>query len=321
MTGSDIDTHILEEAADWLTLLHSGEASQNDQQRLTQWQNTSPMHRAAWLRAEAILGAFKQLPGPLARETLSRADSRERRRVLKTAVLCLLATPAAWITLQHSPWTSWQADLRTAKGEQKTVQLSDGSELMLNTATTVDIRFTASTRRLQLLTGEMLVTTGNDPSPQPRPFLVQTAEGQLRALGTRFTVRQFDELTLLAVFDGAVEISLPGTTDTAIVPAGQQRHFSRRRIYPEQPARFDTALWQNSMLLATDMPLGKLIAELSRYRHGILRCDPSLSQLPVSGAFPVNDTDTSLALLEKNLPVVLRQISPWWISIHPSEGA
>lgn len=321
MTASPIDTHILEEAADWLTLLHSGEISERDQQRLTEWQNTSAMHQAAWRRAEAILGAFKQLPAPLARETLSRVDSRERRRALKAAALCLLASPAAWMTLKHSPMTYWQADLHTAKGEQKTVQLADGSEVMLNTATAVDVRFTTLTRQLQLLAGEMLITTGSDPAAQPRPFLVQTAEGQLRALGTRFTIRQFDGLTQLAVFDGAVEISLPDITATAIVPAGQQRRFSRHHIYPEQAAKFDAALWQNGMLLATDMPLGKLIAELSRYRHGILRCDPSLSQLPVSGAFPVNDIDSSLALLEKSLPVALRQIGPWWVSIHPVEEA
>lgn len=70
------------------------------------------------------------------------------------------------------------------------------------------------------------------------------------------------------------------------------------------------------MLLAQDMPLGSLISELSRYRTGILRCDPAVANQPVSGAFPVTDTDASLTLLAKTLPITVSYRTPWWVTVQ-----
>ncbi|WZB74169.1 FecR domain-containing protein [Achromobacter insuavis] len=81
--------------------------------------------------------------------------------------------------------------------------LPDGSRVWLNTASAFNRDFQPGLRRLHLVAGEILIETGTD---KDRPFVVDTAEGRLRALGTRFTVRQEADATLLAVYQGAVEI-------------------------------------------------------------------------------------------------------------------
>lgn len=313
LSTPDIDHTILEEAADWLVLLQSGEATDHDKTKLARWRQRSPAHEAAWQRAEDILATFEQVPSRLGRETLSRLCNPGRRQLL---ALLALAAPAAWMLYRHTPWQGWTADFHTATGEQKTVTLADGTRLVLNTATAVDVAFTAAERRLALVAGEILITTAKDPSRTPRPFIVRTAQGSLRALGTRFTVRRLDDRTRVAVFEGAVEVRPAASTQAAVVRAGEQMAFTVGSLQAAQPADESAALWEQGMLLARDMRLDVLVAELARYHRGVMRCDPAAADLTVSGAFPVADTEASLALLEKSLPVRIGRATSYWITVQ-----
>jgi transmembrane sensor len=76
---------------------------------------------------------------------------------------------------------AWVADYRTAIGEQREIILADGTRLWLNTASAINVYFNARERRIQLVTGEIFIATAKDTR---RPFQVDTAQGQLRALGT-----------------------------------------------------------------------------------------------------------------------------------------
>ena len=313
-----IEPAILEEAADWLTLLRSGEATDDDRSCLEHWRCQSDMHLAAWQRAESVLGTFSQVSAPVARGTLSQLENAGRRRALKTFALLLMAAPASWVAYPQQPWREWQSDLHTTIGEQQSFDLADGTRLVLNTATAVDVSFTDSVRSLTLLQGEILITTGKDPAPVARPFLVHTDHGQLRALGTRFTVHQLGDQTRLSVYEGAVQIAPHDAIGKVVVAAGEQRLFSSTRIHPSERASDNAELWEQGMLMASDMYLSDLVCELGRYRRGVLRCDPAVAGLRVSGAFPVNDTDASLTLLQQTLPVQVSRITPWWVTLKAS---
>lgn len=314
---SVIEPKILAEAAEWLTLLHSSEVTEQDRAELKQWQTQSPMHQAAWQRAEAVIGTFQRVPSALGYSTLSQVSSTSRRRAIKALALLLITTPTAWVTYRQKPWQEWQADLHTVTGEQVSKNLADGTHLVLNTDSAVDVAFSDFERRVTLLAGEVLITTGKDSAPSYRPFIVNTPQGSLQALGTRFTVRRLTDLTQLAVFEGAVKIHPIGSSESIVVSAGEQRVFSATHIQPAQTVTENALLWQQGMLLAKDMRLGDLITELSRYRSGVLRCDPTVADLLVSGAFQVNDTQASLDLLTKTLPVKISSITPWWVTVQP----
>lgn len=59
------------------------------------------------------------------------------------------------------------------------------------------------------------------------------------------------------------------------------------------------------------MRLEDFIAELSRCRHGILRCGAEVAHLRVSGLHPLNDTDATLALLERAYPIEVQSITSY----------
>ncbi len=302
-----------EEVLDWMVLLQSGDATEEDWRELKRWRALSQAHEAAWQRAETMLNAFRQVPARLGRETLGGVQRFSRRRALRSMAWLALAMPA--YAVWRAPWREWTADLRTAVGERMTADLADGTRVVLNTDSAVDVSFTAGERSLRLLAGEILITTARDPAPVARPFIVQTAHGRLQALGTRFSVRDMKDAIRLGVYEGAVAVSPADMAQGIVVRAGEQTTFSRAWIQPSEPA--EDAFWEQGMILAQDMRLADLVAELDRYQRGGLRCDPAVGGLAVSGAFPTGDIEASLALLEKSLPVRVSRLTDYWITLLP----
>ena len=198
------------------------------------------------------------------------------------------------------------------------LELADGPRLVMNTASAVDIQYTPEQRVLWLRAGEILLTTGRDPSPVHRPFIVRTSQGTIRALGTRFMVRDESASIRVAVFDGSVEIQPQDAGAAAVVvPAGQQTVFNAHEVEPLAAAETAAASWEQGMLAVRNWRLADLVDELARYRRGVLRCDPAVAGLRVSGAFPLADTDGSLRLLEKTLPVRISRVTPFWVTVAP----
>ena len=314
-----VDPILIGEAADWLLRLDQGELRAADRQDFERWRNRSPAHAAAWRRAESVMQTIGAVPQEVRGNALRGLEKSDRRRALNRLALLLAAAPAAWLLYQELPWRDWSADVRTATGEQKRLTLADGTELVLNTASAVDLIFSASERRLRLLAGEIMVTTGRDPSPHYRPFIVETAQGTVRALGTRFTMRLEPAQTRVGVLEEAVEIRPAGADRTIRLDAGQSALFNRDGLVGEaRPLDAAAALWERGLFLAQNLPMSTLLAEIGRYRRGILRCHPQLAQLRVSGAFSVTDTDATLRLLERTLPVRVNALTRYWVTVEPA---
>jgi len=309
------DAAVLEEAAGWLVRFQSETLSAADRAAFERWRGRSAAHAAAWARVEDMLRSFGQVPPELGARTLRQLDRPGRRQALRGVAGLLLLGPAAWLAWRELPWHEWSADARTATGEQRRMQLADGTRLLLNTATAVDIQYTAEQRVIWLRAGEILLTTGKDPAPVHRPFIVRTAQGSVQALGTRFMVRDERDGIRVAVFEGAVAIRPAASDAQRVLRAGQQTVFDAERIEPESAADAALVSWEDGMLAARNWRLADLVAELARYRRGFLRCDPAVAELRVSGAFPLNDTDAGLRLLEKTLPVRIQRMTPYWVTV------
>lgn len=317
MNSSMINPLILGEAADWLVQLHSGSATPSDHHAIAQWRNRSAEHALAWQRAEALLGEFRSVPANLAIQTLQRAarkDGLSRRQTLTRIGLLLMAGPLG-IASQHVSWQQWTADQRTAVGEQKNLQLPDGSQVLLNTESALDIAFTPRERRVVLLDGEVLISTAKDLGA--RPFIVETPQGIARALGTRFCVRITGSRSQVSVLEGLVEVTPQLLQQSTTLKAGERQNFKLNRLDPLEPFDTSALAWDKGMLLASNMRLDELLGELSRYRPGVLRCHADVAGLRVSGAFSLRDTDASLRLLSDTLPLKISSLTRYWLSVEP----
>ncbi|MDR7050919.1 transmembrane sensor [Duganella sp. 3397] len=326
---------VRKEAVGWYARLCSGSTTEADRAAWRQWQAAHPDHRRAWQRIEAMRATLLQVPANIAAPALRlTAQARSRRQALRG--MALLASTG---TLGYVAWRGASehgfarpllAEHRTGIGQQREVQLADGSLMVLDTATAVDVRFTATARVVQLWAGAVLIETAHQRQLQrqqavdPRPFMVQTAQGSVTALGTRFTVRQVDGplagqpggYTEVAVLEHAVAIRT-ADRQAVLLRAGQQARFTSTGVEAPQPVADYAGQWRSGHLLVNDRSLAEVLEELSRYRHGRLGCDPAVANLRISGVFPLTDTDRALVLLIRTFPLRQRSITRYWVTLGP----
>lgn len=318
---------LLLQAAEWFALLRSSQATQQDQADWRQWMGQSPGHQAAWRRVEEISQRFAPLqPEPYGEPALAalqaaRSQRRARRQVLGGMALATGGALLGWSAWRHLPpaMLAWTADYRSGTGEIQPIRLTDGTQLWLGTASAIDVDFSAAQRLITMRAGELLVETAPDagtPEGKGRPFMVQTPHGSMLALGTRFNVRLHDQATELAVFEGAVEIRQAHGAEGGILRAGEQAFFDGRHGFAPTDANPSRQAWSSGVLLAQDMPLSELAQELGRYYRGHIDVAPEVAELRVLGGYPLRDTDQTLRMLQAMLPIRVRHILPWWISIR-----
>ncbi len=302
------------QAAEWFFLLQTGEATEADRRRWIRWHGAHPSHALAWERAQRVGQAFAQLPPAVALPVLGRA---RRRTAVRALALLLVAAPPGWLAWRHTPARDWLAGHRTATGAGQALALADGTRLQLDTASAVDIEFDSAQRLIRLRSGAIHVQTAPDPQAPPRPLRVATAQGMLQALGTRFTVRQEAGHTRVAVFEGAVEVRPARAPGQVVrVDAGQGAVFSGDLAQSPVATQESAAAWARGVLVADNMPLGELVAELARYRTGLLRCDPQVAGLRVTGVFSLRDTDRALHNLALGLPVQVVARTRYWVTVQ-----
>ncbi|MBJ7309306.1 FecR domain-containing protein [Rugamonas sp. CCM 8940] len=314
------------EAAQWLTRLHAGAMTAAEQRRCDAWRQSDPEHERAWRRAELVAHKLGLVPAAVALPTLRRADPSQRRNAIKTLALLVCAGPLGWTAWRAAPWDEWTADVRTASGERRSVTLPDGSRVTLNTASALDVRFDGTARRLLLRAGEILLQTA--PERAARPFLLECAHGVLELFGARLVLRQHAARgrqaahSSVAVLQGSVRLR-PSDGASAAAPvtllAGQQARFDANGLSGDIEALAPGAgSWADGVLYAEQMPLADFLAELARYRPGLLRCDPAVAGLRVSGAFQLRDTDKILQALAATLPLRIARHTRYWVTVGPA---
>lgn len=313
-----IDRAIAREAAQWLAVLYDGQTDE-DIAACKRWRAADPEHERAWQRAQRINQKFGIVPGAVGLPALGRKVLVDRRRVVKTLLLFMLAAPVGYASYRYTPWAAMNADYRTAKGEHREISLADGTRVHLGTNTSIDIAYDGTQRLLRLHAGEIEVSTGSDADHAGyRPFIVQTTQGHIRALGTRFVVRKDEGATTtrVSVLEHAVEIRPQAANGKLIVlNAGQQTRFSVSGFDMVEAIDPHVVDWTNGVLFASKMRLEDFAAELNRYRPGLLRCDPAVADLRITGSFQLDNTDNILNALPDALPVEVLFRTRYWVTI------
>lgn len=298
-----------EEAIAWMVRLRSGMDDAAQQARFEQWLTRTPANTAAWEQLQRGLGRHYEVVrrAPLSlRETLLQAETT-RRDVLRGLGCLGLLGGGLWLTASSDSGRSLMADLRTGTGERRGLTLADGSRLTLNADTAVDVDFSSERRLLRLYRGALVVQVAADPA---RPFIVRSAQGDVRALGTRFLVEQLADSTRVVVLEHAVRASLPDGQARELTQ-GQAALLHASRIEALPAGQAYRADWADGRLSVLDEPLSTLIDALRPYRSGYIRVSPQVRDLRVQGVFPLDDSERTLAALAETLPIRVRHYGPW----------
>lgn len=323
-TAAALDDPVAEEAIEWMVLLHSGEAEADDRRRLAEWRARDPRHDQAWQRLQGTLARTiapirqvdRQAPAQssvMERVMLRPPAAPHRRQLLRRSLgLAAIGLATGALTHRFLPLQNLVADLSTGTGERRRFDLPDGSSLMLNARSAVDIRFSAGVREVRLRAGELIATVAADVA---RPFTVRTDHGTASALGARLLVGiapDQSRSTALALDRGA---RVDNGAERLNLRRGEAAFFRPTGIERLPGDASGRSAWADGMLLAADQPLFEVIAALRPYREGFIRLSPEAARLRVLGAFPLDDTDNALRSLEQTMPLEIRRFGSLLVDI------
>lgn len=307
---------VSEQAIDWMVRLRAGKPDAALQERFNAWLAMDPEHAQAWATLQERLGGSfntvraldRRVPGQAgeARQLLLQPHGSRRDALRVIAGLGLLGG-GLWLGARSPLGDSLLADLHTGRGQRQDFDLADGSRLSLNADSAVDLQFDEQQRLVILRHGELVIEVAADPR---RPLRVRTAQGEIRALGTRFLVAQEQDASRVVVLQHSVQARLFDGT-TLDLQAGQSALLSARQISAVAGDQRHRADWLSGRLNVLDEPLEQVVEALRPYSRGFVRIAPEVRHLRVQGVFPLDDPDRTFTALAETLPIRVDRYSPW----------
>lgn len=329
---------IAAEAADWFTAIRTGELSREEREQFAAWLEASPVHVGEYLgiaeiwgillgarpwpaqSAEELIDATRAAPTNVvalapaaARAATPPPSARTRQRlVASAAAVAVLLVSALLVTFGPEDLFGGER-YATARGEQRSIVLADGSIVQLNTLSRLVVHFSDRERRLELAEGEAFFRVAHDPT---RPFRVVTPLATVRAIGTEFNVYSRKQRMHVAVVEGRVQVMsragaaaaananppdrLPPSgltaTDTlatgvALGPRESLEIESGGGVVRKTASRPDqTTAWMQRRLVFDDERLDRVVEEFNRYNaHQLAVNDPALAALRISAVFDADD--------------------------------
>ena len=329
-----VRTSIERQAQEWLIRMDGDEPlNAGEKESLKEWMNRSAAHRQELIRIARFwnqANVLTRLAVSLERSALER--SRRRMRQVASLALAASALFASFILVWWGLQRLKSADngtYATSIGQQKTIPLSDGSSVQLNTDSVVQVIYGDSARSIRLLRGEALFSVM--PSPN-RPFEVYAAGSVVRAVGTAFAIHLLDGSKVdVIVTKGAVDVgetasvqteasrapieSVPVTRRLARVKAGEATHISSGSDHIEvsqiaEPEMQRRMAWQVGYLAFSGEPLSEVVEQVNRYSMVHLEIgDPKVASIPIGGRFRIGDLDGVLDVLHTNFGIQARHVN------------
>ncbi|MBE1162436.1 FecR domain-containing protein [Dyella sp. 7MK23] len=290
------------------------------------WRDADAAHAAAY-REVALLWKLSKaaMQDPALAAAARRAlqpepRARQRRWLIPAfaagfAALAVAAIVPRWLAPPADPAG---ITYTTSAGQQRTVTLSDGSSILLDTDSDVVVRYSARTRRVDLLRGQAQFSVQGNHA---WPFVVHAGAGTVTAVGTQFQVRLDEQVTEVALLKGKLAIAAQapgGATQDASLIGGQGLCYDQSgQISPVHNADLQQAKgWTQGQLFVHNWRLAELVAEMNRYSDTKLQLgDPSLQNVRISGVFRTSDQRTLLLLLQQGWAIRARRVSDTQIQL------
>jgi transmembrane sensor len=296
------DEVVREEAIAWLGRLRS--SSDADQHEAFEaWYAADARHAEIYddvlYNWDRMALAARTPAGEARGRTDPRKDGHPRSRIAFAAVAALVLVVLSGVGLQQfglfGSSRSDPAEIASQIGEIRTVALSDGSRVTLDTNSVLAVTYTAGERRLTLEHGRARFDVAHDPA---RPFVVTAGSAMVIAHGTLFDVDLQGQRMTVSLLRGSVEVRKASVRENGDSGRGQllqpgQRLLLEQRTPPSSPVPLRPAetRWPSGMLSFENARLAEVVAAANRYSATpITLADPAIEDLRFTGTFVARDT-------------------------------
>lgn len=295
------------EAAAWIEQRECGVWTATHQARFNEWLNVSLDHRVEYLRVQAAWERSERLA------ILRRSDTRKSAKkplfngrvfpiLLRVGAACIaLAVVGGAIFYYMQPNYVTYA---TTVGGRETLTLDDGTQIELNTDTSVRVALDAKTRNVVLDKGEAFFQVTHNAE---RPFTVLVDGNRIVDLGTKFTIRRDNDRLEVAVMEGSarLEKSGVGKVTPATLRSGDVAIATANAIHVSKATAAvlsrETS-WRRGVLVFRDATLAHAAAELNRYnREKLVIVDPAAAKLTFGATVPAGGTTAFIEVAQEVL--------------------
>jgi transmembrane sensor len=294
---------LLQQAWQWLRLLHSGVAKAEDAQGFRQWVRASEAHQSAYQEAKRRWDSLHNPAGALLQNQADFVTVYERKLHGRRAFLGGIATTAAvaLFAVNYSPWGLWptstelRADYRTGTGEQRSIELNEHIHLTLNTRSSASPQIKeGGVIGLELFSGEAAI----ELAALSTPFFVRAGAGSVSAESGQFEVRHLAQQVCVSCIAGGVHLSHPMGSRT--LQANEQVMYdaaSVTSVSSVDPQALSS--WRRGLLVFKRTPLGDALDEINRYRPGrVVLVNAAAREKNVTGNFAIASLDLALVQLQ-----------------------
>ncbi|MBX3302862.1 MAG: FecR domain-containing protein [Nitrospira sp.] len=309
-SGSDGRSSAAEEALHWFVRLKAGYITDGDRAQFQVWCDGQVFRRDEFDKLTEIWDDLDDI-GPLLEREVDRADAKSqstgrrfsvRPQGRRSSYGFSAALVASLLAVVAGGWwfvdRAEIADYRTARGEQRTVVLPDGTRMVLNTETAVTTEMSMFKRTVVLHQGEALFIVTHDDR---KPFRVEAGSRTVRDIGTQFTVRRDHTQVTVSVVEGVVEVQSSNEAASAkqqtTLTAGERASYSEQGGLSSITTVDVAAVmaWTTGDIVFDQRPLAEVVQEFGRYHRGEIRVlDPRLSDRKISGRFSLRDREAFL---------------------------
>jgi transmembrane sensor len=303
-TVSDIAR--LRDASEWVQRLNESNVETVADQWM-QWCKSDPLNLPAFEQMQRLWNAFPKASDTVLRphQPATRLRHRSRLAALAASVLLLVGV-AAWIALRYPEVRV----LNTPLGEQRRIDLADGSHLDLAPDSRVSTRFTLTRRDVKLERGQAFFEVAHNAL---RPFIVHVNGLTVTAVGTAFDVRIGPSNTVVTVSEGRVNVA-PGADEPGADQMGRgpgapaeivRAGVGQRVTFSKSAQRLTVATidptvagsWRGGTLQFVGEPLADVVGAVNRYSASQIIVAPAFQQTRFTGTVsPVNVRDWLKAL-------------------------
>ena len=305
---------LTEEAIYWVSKLHSGQVGHEEKLAFSEWLNRSQAHEHAFDEINATwssLGKAEYLPD--VQEELGQLSQQPKKSSRRTLVYALQAACFVLVLIggfsyfsayeRTQPATVSPADVvqlrhETAAGEDRLVELPDGSTIHLNTRSSIEVRYSQARREVVLLKGEAHFEVMPDKS---RPFVVKISRTSVTAVGTAFNIFKRANESTVTITEGVVRVVGQGDeqAEGMLVPAHRKVNLIDDSIQAiEDTSAIEETAWQQKQIIFRSETIDVVIKELNRYlEKTVVIQDPTIKSLRLTGTFDLKDPEAVLKAL------------------------
>ncbi|MEB2844288.1 DUF4880 domain-containing protein [Rhizobiales bacterium RZME27] len=309
---NDTSASAADEATEWLIRVRENPENDEVRDAFNAWIFASAENRREWektCQAWRAVGVARTSRSRVASGQRGRTNSHGAKSKIATAfataglALCLIAFAGPSMLIRM------QADYQTGTGQTRSVDLADGSRVILGPDSALLLAFSDSRRGVVLLKGQAFFDIARDEN---KPFEVDGGGLTIAVLGTGFDLDLGENRSVVALAHGSIEAS--SLSGQRVLAPGDVLTLDRHTggISEAKVDVADIGAWREGRLAVVNQPIGAVIAEIQRYHPAWISVpDQSLADQKVTGIYDLKAPDEALGALVDPYGGKVRKISAY----------